>query len=63
MAVPHRLAVADARVCAFVASDGMGGTVPFAYESGRAVVGPGYGLGGTVLSFDESGWAVVLGSG
>jgi hypothetical protein len=49
-------------VCAFVASDGMGGTVPSGNEGAWAVVPSGYGMGGTVPSEDEGG-AVVLGSG
>jgi hypothetical protein len=49
-------------VCAFVDSDGMGGTVPSGNEGAWAVVPPGYGMGGTVPAEDEGG-AVVLGSG
>jgi hypothetical protein len=56
------LAEPDARVCAFVASDGMGGTVPSGNEGAWAVVPPGYGMGGTVPAEDEAE-AVVLGSG
>ena len=61
MAVRQRLAEPDARVCALVASDGMGGTVPSGKEGAWAVVAPGYGMGGTVPS--EEGGAVVPGSG
>ena len=49
-------------MCAFVDSDGMGGTVPSGNEGAWAVVSPGYGMGGTVPAEDEGG-AVVLGSG
>jgi hypothetical protein len=63
MAVRHRLAAVDACVCAFVASDGMGGTAPSGNEGARVAVAPGYGMGGTVSSEDEGGRAVVLGSG
>jgi len=58
----QRLAEPDARVRAFVASDGMGGTVPSGNEGAWAVMPPGYGRGGTVPAEDEGG-AVVLGSG
>ena len=63
MAVRHRLAAADACVCAFAASDGMGGTVPSGNEGAREAVASGYGMGGTVPSEDEGGRAVVSGSG
>ena len=58
----QRLAEPDARVCAFVASDGMGGTVPSGNEGAWAVVPSGYGMGGTVPAEDEGG-AVVPESG
>jgi hypothetical protein len=41
MAVRHLPAEADPCVCAFVASHGMGGTVPSREESGLAVGVPG----------------------
>jgi hypothetical protein len=63
MAVRHRLAAPDARVCASVASDGRGGTMPSGNEGAWAVVAPGYGMGGTVPSEDEGGRPVVLRSG
>jgi hypothetical protein len=63
MAVRHLPAGADPCVCVFVASHGMGGTVPSREESGRAVGVPGYGMGGTVPSGDENARAVVTGSG
>ena len=63
MAVRQSLAALDARGCALVASDGMGGTVPSGNEGVRPVVAPGYGMGGTVPSEDEDGRAAVLGSG
>jgi hypothetical protein len=63
MAVRHLPAAADPCVRAFVASHGMGGTVPSREESGRAVGVPGYGMGGTVPSGDESARALVTGSG
>ena len=62
MAVRQRPAAPDARVRAFVASDGMGGTVPSGNEGAPAVVASGYGMGGTVPAGDEGG-AVLLGSG
>jgi hypothetical protein len=62
MAVRQRLAEPDARVCAPVASDGMGGTVPSGNEGAWAMVAPGYGMGGTAPSEDEGG-LVVPGSG
>ncbi len=62
MAVRQRLAEPDARVCALVASDGMGGTVPSGNEGAWAMVAPGYGMGGTAPSEDEGG-LVVPGSG
>lgn len=58
----QRLAEPDARGCALVASDGMGGTVLSGNEGAWAVVVPGYGMGGTVPPEDE-GEAVVPGSG
>jgi hypothetical protein len=39
---------AGVRVCAFAASDDMGGTVPSGGGSGRPAGVPGYGMGGTV---------------
>jgi hypothetical protein len=60
IAVRHLPAAADLCVCPFVASDGMGGTVPSGDESGRVVVVLGYGMGGTVPSRDESGRAVIV---
>jgi hypothetical protein len=62
MAVRQRPAEPGARVCALVASDGMGGTVPSGNEGAWAVVPSGYGMGGTVPAEAEGG-AVVPGSG
>ena len=56
MAVRHR-------ACAFVASDGMGGTLPSGDEGGWVVVVPGYGMGGTLPLGDESGRAAGPGTG
>ena len=49
-------------MCAFVASDGRGGTVPSGNEGASAMVASGYGMGGTVPAEDEGG-TVVPGSG
>ena len=57
IAVRHRLAAADPGAWPLVTSEGIGGAAPSADESGRLMVAPGYGRGGTVPSRAGSGRA------